>query len=172
MAANVCMPELDESLFFQTTQTHRGPHPLLAGPVDLIRDSGFVGRTSVMYIAPGEKFELGWGPDPELRVHRVKSTLDVKEKALSSWAHVGHKLAVHLSNLGAREKTITLKERVPVSEIDKVRIVVAERETSEGRTPDTDGFLSWEVTLEGARRKTIQVGYTVKQHKAVTGVPV
>ena len=33
----------------------------LAGPVDLIRDGGFAGRTTLLYVAAGEGFALGWG---------------------------------------------------------------------------------------------------------------
>ncbi len=112
---NICIAELESSVFFKTTQTNEGPHPLLAGPVDLIRDSGLVGRTSVLYTARGERFDLGWGPDPELRVHRSDTKHEVEEKRLSSWNREEHSVEVHLSNLGATEKIIEVVERVPVS---------------------------------------------------------
>jgi len=56
----------------------------LAGPVDLIRENGFVGRTSVLFIAAGERFELGWGPDAELRVKRHSESKQEKSRRLSS----------------------------------------------------------------------------------------
>jgi Domain of unknown function (DUF4139) len=44
--------------------------PLLAGPVDLIMSSGYVGRAEIGFVAANEKFYLGFGPEADIRIHR------------------------------------------------------------------------------------------------------
>ena len=123
----------------------------------------------MLYTARGEQFDLGWGPDPELRVHRSDTKHAVEEKKLSSWKREEHSVEVHLSNLGATEKIIEVVERVPVSEIDKVRIVTDAGRTSGGQTPDKDGFLRWKISLGGHAQKSLDLRYALKKHKAVVG---
>ncbi|WP_428265171.1 mucoidy inhibitor MuiA family protein [Haliangium sp.] len=162
--------ELTPAVLLRTTQVNRSPYALLAGPVDLLRDAGHAGRTSLLYIAPGETFELGWGPEPALRVHRRDARLEDESRMLSSWTTHRHKITVRLSNLGADEATVRVKERVPVSEIDKVKISVSTTETTGGVQPDSDGFLTWTVPLDPFGHDTVILRYDVKKHDDVSGL--
>ncbi|MCA9700953.1 MAG: mucoidy inhibitor MuiA family protein, partial [Myxococcales bacterium] len=60
--ALVCVPERVPAVLLRSRHGNSAKAPLLAGPVDLVRNSGLVGRSSLLYVAPGERFELGWGP--------------------------------------------------------------------------------------------------------------
>ena len=122
----VCTPELARAVMVRSRQTNTGSRPLLAGPVDLIRNSGLVGRTSLLFVAPGEKFELGWGPDSALRVWREETQLDEERRTLSSWTRKPRKVTVKLSNLGVAPRRVQIKERVAVSEIEKVEVEFVE----------------------------------------------
>src|SRR5690606_3588459 len=99
--ALVCMPERLAAVTLRSRQVNAASKPLLAGPVDLIRRSGLVGRTSILYIAPGERFELGWGPDPSLRVSRTCEELEFERKLMSSWTRRPRRIEIKLSNLAA-----------------------------------------------------------------------
>jgi uncharacterized protein (TIGR02231 family) len=163
-------PELNPSVILKSTQTNHGPGPILAGPVDLVRDSGFVGRTSVLFIAAGEKFELGWGPDAELRVKRTDKVTQEKSRTLSSWVTRDHDIEVRLSNLSPRPRFVKVTERVPVSEIDKVKIIVADDKTTGGMQPNKDGFVDWTVALKPFGHDTLEIHYTLKKHQDVVGI--
>ena len=102
----VAFPELSPSVLLKSAQDNRGTGPLLAGPVDLVRSSGLCGRTSIRYVAPGERFELGWGPDADLRVSREVEALDEKSRMLSSWAVRRTLVRVKLSNLGGEPRKL------------------------------------------------------------------
>ena len=144
--------------------------PLLAGPVDLIRDAGLAGRTSVLYIAPGERFELGWGPDPSLRVHRRDERLEDESRMLSAWTTQRHKVTLRLSNIGDEQKIVHVKECVPVSEIEKVQISVHPDETTSRARPDVNGFLDWTVTLQPFGHDSVTLRYDIKKHDDVRGL--
>jgi uncharacterized protein (TIGR02231 family) len=164
------MPELAASSVLKSLQSNGAQFPLLAGPVDLIRDSGYCGRTSILFIAPGEEFPLSWGPDSELRVHREHQKLDEEKTMLSAWISREHRISNRLSNIGAAPRQIILCERIPVSEIEKVQIAVDDKFTSEKKKPDANGFVKWTVKVEPFGHAAIELRYTVKRHKDVQGV--
>jgi uncharacterized protein (TIGR02231 family) len=166
----VAMPELSPCVFVRAEPRNAGAGPILAGPVDLVRKSGLVGRTSVLYIAAGERFELGFGPDADLRVKRDEQTSNDESRLLSSWISRKHEIALRLSNLGARTRTIEVKERIPVSEIDKVEIELDARATTGGRRPDEHGRITWTVKLPPRGRERLDLVYTLRKHEDVVGI--
>lgn len=166
--ALICAPELVAAVLLRSRQTNQASHALLAGPVDLVRNSGLVGRTSILYIAPGERFELGWGPDSSLRVHRKVEHLEFERKTLSAWTRKPRKVEVKLSNLGPVARAIEVKERIAVSEVEKVEVEVVE--VSRKAKPDKDGFVVWEVALPGFGHDELLLHWTLVVHDDVTGL--
>ncbi len=162
--------EIRPAVLLRSEQTNEAKLPLLAGPVDLIRDSGPVGRTSILYVAPGEVFELGWGPDLALRVHREQRELDEETKLLSSWTTVRHRVVVRVSNIGPEKRTVSVRERLPVSDVEKVKIELEPKETIGDARPDDDGLLSWEISLSPFGRETLELGWKVAHHSDVVGL--
>lgn len=163
----LCRAELVEAVLLRTTQAHRGPHPLLAGPVELRRHGGYVGRTSTLFVAPGETFELGWGPEPDLRVHRKVEPAEHTRKPLSSWVRKPRRVSVAISNLGAKPHELLLHERVMVSEIDKVEVEVG---PLQGGRRDADGIVTKAVTVRGFGETSYAFEWTVVVHDDVSGL--
>ncbi len=166
----VLMPELAEAVVLKSTHVNRSQLPILAGPVDLVREGGFVGRSSLLFIAPGENFAIGWGPDGALRVQRTVELTKEDRGALSSWTTQGHLVKVRISNLGAQERAVHVTERVAVSEIDKLRIEVDPAGTSDKQKPDSNGLVHWHVELAAFGRRTLELKYIVRKHADVVGV--
>ncbi|MEM9069074.1 MAG: mucoidy inhibitor MuiA family protein [Myxococcota bacterium] len=166
----VAIPEKAAAVLLRTVQVHQGPAPLLAGPVVLIGESGPIGRTKVLFVAPGERFELGWGPDPRLRVHRTTERLDEKSRMLSSWIRVPHRVVLKLSNLSGDAIKFEVTERVPVSEVSQVTVEVEAEHTSGRKTPDRDGMIRWQISLGPRGQDTIRLGYTLARKSDVQGV--
>ncbi len=169
-ASLVCMPELAESVILQSEQANSAKTPLLAGPVDLIRDHGKVGRTEMTFIAAGEKFKLGWGPDIEVRVSRWQVDDKPKSKMLSSWEAELKKVHVRLSNLGGRTKSIKLSERIPISEIEQVEIDYDKEDCTQNKTPDKNGIIDWDVSIGPNNRTSVDFNYTIRKKKSVEGI--
>ena len=102
-----------------------GTAPLLAGPVDLIMASGYVGRAEVGFVAAGEKFYLGFGPEADVRVHRTETRERDEAGLLGGWNVQTVRVAVRLSNLGAERREVDVTERIPISEVEQVEVQVA-----------------------------------------------
>jgi uncharacterized protein (TIGR02231 family) len=177
--ALVAMPERAPCAFTRTRQGNGG-RPLLAGPVDLIRDAGPVGRTSILYVAPEERFELGWGPESDVRIHRDERRRTDEAGVLSSWNATRVRIALRLSNLGDAARNVEVTERIPVSEIDKVEIQLSAPDawTLEDepaplvteRTVDDDGLVRWSVELPARGRRAIALEYVIRAHTSVHGI--
>jgi uncharacterized protein (TIGR02231 family) len=163
----VVMAELASAVLLRCTSANQSSTPLLAGPVDLVAGSGRVGRSHLGFVAPGESFELGFGPDPELRVFRRTERVEQDQAMLSRWQQTDHRVELLLSNLGRHERVVRVLERVPVSELEQVRVELDPQGTSGQATPDADGILTWERRLEPGATASVKLAYSVKKRSGV-----
>ena len=164
--------------------TNAGQAPLLAGPVDLIMASGYVGRAEVGFVAAGEKFHLGFGPESDIRVHRTES--HDRDNGLLGGATQTVRVAVRVSNLGAERRAIDITERIPISEVEQVEVNVSSPDayllgTDEqpggeeitqvtARAIDERGLVTWCVELPPLGRRAVTLEYKIKSQRGVAGV--
>lgn len=168
-AERTVLAELSHCLFLNSRQTNTSTFPLLAGPVDLVKGSGLVGKSSVEFVAPGQSFVLSWGPDPSIRVHRVGSTGKEDSSFASSWKSTEHKVEINLSSLGEEAKSFEVTERIPVSELKHVKIEQHIDKTTGKKKADENGFVKWKIDLPGRGRKKLELAYTLSKKKSVEG---
>lgn len=168
--ALVALPERAAAALRRVRAVHPGPGPLLAGPVELVAEGGRVGRTSLLYVAPGERFELGFGPDPGLRLHRRAERVDQEPGALSRWAATDHRVTLRLSNLGTAPRTVELTERIPVSEVEQVRVELDPKASSAGAKADADGMVRWTVALAPGDTALRVLAWRVERKRDVAGL--
>lgn len=165
---NVLMGEVCSEVVQKSRQRNASSDPLLAGPVDLIRESGLIGRGSLDYVAAAEPFALGWGPLPSVRVVRqVRQGNEEKDDMLGGWMRVKHTVEITLSNLSSASHAIKIIERIPVSELKQVEVVFDSKNSSPGATPDANGFVSWTVELGARARQHVKLAYSLRRRKEV-----
>lgn len=163
--------ELAPSAILRAELENRAGRPLLAGPVELVRDGGLVGRGKVLFVAPGERFELGFGAEPFVAVDRRVEQREEETGLLSSWRARTTIVTVRVTNQSTEERVIWVRERVPVSEIEKVVIEVDAKETTGKRAPDERGFLEWRLALAPLAADEVVLTYRTKHHPDVVGLP-
>ena len=162
----ILIPERARVAHLRATATLTGELPLLAGPIRLARGEGgrehLVGRTSTHFVAVGELFELGFGADDAVRVRRESAA-----ESDSSWTGGQTRVrsvTLWLSNLSTDVKRVLVKERVPVSELEEVKVSV---EAAGWEHEVRDGFLTRLVELPPRGTETLRYGYTLKAGKKV-----
>lgn len=167
----ICCPELTPLVHLRSLQPNTARHPLLAGPVTLLRQSGYVGRSTVDFVAPAERFALGWGSEDSVRVRRQVRERRERSK-LTGKLTIWRQVELSLSNLNDQPTDFTLKERLPVSEIDKVTVQLDAAETAPppSSRPDDQGIVAWQVSLPPHGTRTITLAYTVTASAAVQGL--
>lgn len=164
---NVALAELAPCVFCTTRQKNQSGKPLLPGPVDLIKQSGLVGRTYLEHSSPGEEFQLSWGTCPEVSVHREHREGKEDSKMVSSWKTVDHTVKIHLRNQVEDEISFQVKERIPVSELKEVKVEQNLKKTGERLKADKNGFVVWSVELGAFEQKTLELRYKVLKKKKV-----
>jgi hypothetical protein len=162
-------PELEPLVHLRARAANTGRQPILAGPVDLLRSSGYVGRSQVGFVAPGEKLALGFGSEDALRVRR--DTWSSEERArLTGRLAITRKVELYLSNLGDAPASFTVQERVPVSEIEKVKVELDEKQCKPLSKPDEQGIVSWSVTLPAHGTEKLVLVYLLNAAADVEGL--
>jgi uncharacterized protein (TIGR02231 family) len=158
----VAMPERDPAVHLAVDAHHDGTRPLLAGPVELVMHGGPVGTTTLLFVAPGAPMTLGFGRDDAIRVHRSDRERETHESHVDGWISRHLEVSLFLSNLGSEPRTFTLTERIPVSEVEHVRITVDGERTTPGWSLDaTTGFVTWTPTLEAHETATCTLDWSM-----------
>ena len=135
-----------------------GVVPLLAGPLRVARGASLVGRARVGFVGPGDKLEIGFGPDDGIRARR--SVSEDRDKGLTGTQTIKRKVTLYLSNLSDQAKTVDLLEHLPVSEIEGLEI---KWDTSKDWEFDSkEGFLKRAVELPPNGNLELTYKYTIK----------
>lgn len=165
----VCVPEKLSRVVLRAVVRNTSALPLLAGPVELVRDHGPVGTTTVAFVAPGEVFALGFGPDDDVSVHHLVETPSHKADPTDKWSHRLVQATTWLSNLSGDEKVVVVTERVPVSEIAEVKVDVEEAHTKPAVKPDADGFCRFVVQIPPYGQEKVRLRHRIRTAPGVTG---
>ncbi|MFE5716026.1 mucoidy inhibitor MuiA family protein [Streptomyces sp. NPDC056501] len=169
-----CSPELSPLVTQVVRFDNLSGHALLAGPVDLVRDSGFGGRGTLDFTAPGTPVELAFGSCDDYRV--VRRTEESRDTAgLTQRTVVTRTVRLHVSRFSAPgergERVVALRERIPVSEVSAVEVRL--RKDSCAPAPDevdAEGIARWAVALPPGGRRTVTLVYELSASAKVTGI--
>ncbi|GHI85071.1 mucoidy inhibitor MuiA family protein [Streptomyces xanthophaeus] len=169
-----CSPELSPLVTRVVRFDNLAGHALLAGPVDLVRDSGFSGRGTLGFAAPGAAVELAFGSCDDHRV--VRQTEESRDSTgITQRTVVTRTVRLHLSRFsgpGDRgDRVIALRERIPVSEVSAVEV----RLRKEACSPvpdevDAEGIARWGVALPPSGHRTVTLVYELSGSSKVTGL--
>ncbi|MEV6732944.1 MULTISPECIES: DUF4139 domain-containing protein [unclassified Streptomyces] len=169
-----CSPELSPLVTQVARFANLSGHALLAGPVDLVRSSGFSGRGTLDFTAPGAPVELAFGSCDDHRVVRhaeeSRATAGITQRTV-----VTRTVQLHLSRFSAPgeqdERVVALRERIPVSEVSAVEVRLRKEACSPA--PDVvnaEGIVRWDVALPPGGRRTVTLVYELSASAKVAGI--
>ncbi|MCY1014217.1 DUF4139 domain-containing protein [Pyxidicoccus sp. MSG2] len=147
-----------------------GPSVLLAGPVDLVRSSGYVGRAQLRFTGRGERVKLGFGSEDSLRVAR-KVDEEVETSRLTGRRVRTQRVKLYVSNMGARPESVALEERMPVSEVEAVEVMLLKDATRPApNRVSEDGIVRFELAAPPRSQQELSLAYTVTSASKVAGL--
>ncbi len=166
----VGMPEHSPLVHRVARFENQGASVLLAGPVDLVRTSGYVGRAQLTFAGVGEKVKLGFGSEDALRIARqVETKLDTNR--LTGRKTRTHFVKLFLSNTGSRPEQIALEERMPVSEVEAVEVELLKDKAKPAPTKvSQDGIIRFELPAPARSQQELAFSYTVSSSSKVAGL--
>ncbi|ORT60690.1 mucoidy inhibitor MuiA family protein [Streptomyces sp. CB03238] len=169
-----CSPELSPLVTQVVRFDNRSGHALLAGPVDLVRGSGFSGRGTLDFTVPGASVELAFGSCDDHRVVRhAEESRD--SSGLTQRTVVTRTVRLHLSRFSAPgehdERVVVLRERIPVSEVSAVEVRLRKEACSPAPdVVDEEGIARWEVPLPPGGRRAVTLVYELSASSKVSGI--
>ena len=160
----VATPKLDEHVYQVAALKNPAAYPLLEGRVRSYRHGSYVGDSRLRHQGVGAPFEISLGIDEELKVER--KTRDEKDKPsgfLSSTKHIFRGYRTKLTNRAGGPETVELRENIPVSKIDDVKVeVLGGGATTTGYQLDpVRGFITWTVNLVNGEWRNVDLGYAI-----------
>ncbi len=166
----VCPAELTQVVSLVARFPNGSGNVILAGPVDLLRSNGLVGRSQLAFAAPGQTMKLSFGSEDGLQI--IRSTDEkVDESRLSGRRTTTRKVTLHVSNARPDAATVVIEERVPVSEVKEVEVQVLRADCSPAPGPlSKDGIARIEVTLPPNGTQTAKFSWELQAASKVVGV--
>jgi uncharacterized protein (TIGR02231 family) len=167
--ALVVWPERGNVAHLRATATLVDGGPLLAGPVHVARARAdgravVAGTSRLDYVGKGEPFELSFGIDDTVRARRkVKDESDTT--AVLGTQRRRRAVTVWLSNLSSEPKRVKVIERIPVSEIEGVEVLLTPNRTF--RHDAKDGLLECDVDLAALETKSVTYAFELKASSKV-----
>ncbi|PTL77696.1 DUF4139 domain-containing protein [Vitiosangium sp. GDMCC 1.1324] len=149
---------------------NRGPAVLLAGPVDLVRSSGYVGRAQLKFSGMGETLKLGFGSEDTLRIARLVDSKQDTQRITGKRTRT-QLVKLFLSNTGTRPEKVVLEERMPVSEIEAVEVKLLQEQTKPAPSKvSEDGIVRFELAAPPRSQQELAFAYSVVSSSKVAGL--
>jgi uncharacterized protein (TIGR02231 family) len=159
------VPRLQRFVYLKCRARNGSPHPMLAGAVDIFRGSGFIGTSSLKFVAPGQPFEISLGIEESLKVRRA-STFD-------GWTGRGKEKRkgydIEVANFGEKLEEVTILENYPVADIEEVQVRLDSLTTPPSEKNEKEGMLRWKLSLNAGEAKLVHLEYTIVYPKDYAG---
>jgi uncharacterized protein (TIGR02231 family) len=149
---------------------NRGPSVLLAGPVDLVRSSGYVGRSQLKFAGMGERLKLGFGSEDTLRIARVMDEKHDTQRITGRRTRT-QQVKLFLSNTGNHPEKVVIEERMPVSEVEAVEVKLLQEQTKPAPAKvSEDGIVRFELAAPPRTQQELAFAYSVASSAKVAGL--
>lgn len=160
----VTVPKLSPRVYQVLSTTNFASYPLLAGVAHTHRGGSYIGDAALRYLGPGEPIELSLGLDDELLAERVDlKEIDRSPGFLSKTKKLEREYRIKLKNNAASPSKIEVRESIPVSKDEEIRVELIEKKTTRGYRFDAlRGFVTWSIELAAGSEKAVDLSYVVK----------
>lgn len=166
-AALVAVPAISPYVFQLASLTNPAPYPLMAGRVHVYRGATFVGDVDIEYRAPGEPMEVSLGLDEQIELDRKDLQKQNREAGFMSGTQtIAHSYRTLLKNRSDGDVVVEIREQIPVSKMDDIKVVVDKEKTAPGFTLDpVRGHLVWKATVKRGATETRDIAFTIELPK-------
>ncbi|MFH8371580.1 DUF4139 domain-containing protein [Streptomyces sp. NPDC018031] len=162
----LCVPSVEQTVYATLVLSNTTDQALLAGPVEVVVDDGFLLTAALPTLAPGGVRRVGLGPAEGIRVTRRANLHESTAGLRNNTTVLDHRVHVELANRLARPVTVEVRERVPVTSEPEVRI--SERadwtvpEDGVGPEHHAPGTRLWRVELPAGGTAALDGRYEIR----------
>ncbi|UMM26303.1 hypothetical protein L5515_010065 [Caenorhabditis briggsae] len=169
------VPSRATSAYLSALITNTSQLPLLPGAVAVYVNNCFVTKTHLRLVSPGEEFRCNMGVDPSVKVEYKTPTRSYEQVGfMSKSTLMTHEQLISVRSAKVRQSVkITVKEQIPKSHDDKIKVSIVSPEIKSSSSsknsaspPDArlnkDHNLEWCVVLAPGQHRLLPVRYTIE----------
>jgi uncharacterized protein (TIGR02231 family) len=166
----VTVPKLSPRVYLKSEVVNKTVYPLLAGEVSVFNDAIFTGKTWLKPVSSGEKFDLFFGADDQIKVKREVAKVRKKAGLLSSNS-VSYRSSVEIENFKKGAVTVSLLDQLPLAGNAEIKVSLDDASPKPDETKQ-DGTIVWKVKLAPGEKKKISYDIVIEYPKGreLTGV--
>jgi uncharacterized protein (TIGR02231 family) len=159
----VTVPKLDDKAYLYARLVLPKGSPVLPGSVSLFRDGTFVGTGALPILAPGERHDLGFGADDQVRVrHAIADEKRGETGLISSAKTDSRNFRITVKNMHERAVELAVQDQIPVSQNDDIKVeLVGPAQPTKKDLDGKRGVVAFESTLGPEEERLIEFGYRV-----------
>ncbi len=139
---------------------------LLPGKANIFRDNTFVGNVQLENVSPGEEFKLNLGIDERLKIERELVERQVDKKLIGNQRRTTYAYRLILTNLQQVPAKLTLKEQLPVSRKEQIKVRLAQ--TNPKIIAGEMGLLEWIISLPPQAKQELYYQFVVEHPPELT----
>ena len=131
--------------------------------MNIFNDAVFTGKSYLKAVAAGEKFDLFFGADDQVKVKRDVARVRKKAGILGS-NRVTYQVSVELDNFKKRAITVSLLDQLPLPRNAEIKVSLEEAQPKPDETKP-DGTISWKVSLAPGEKKKVSYDIVIEYPK-------
>ncbi len=167
------IPRLAPYVYLTSEIANQTDFPLLPGQINIFINGDFVGRAKIKeLVATGEKFDLNLGVDEAIKVkHELKRRSGDEKGLFNRQRVIQFFYTITLDNQHDREETILVRDHLPVSEEERIKVKLNSLMPEENPEKDEDelpnGALEWKLQVGGREKSQIEYSFSVSHDPGV-----
>ncbi|HEY1348266.1 MAG TPA: mucoidy inhibitor MuiA family protein [Ktedonobacteraceae bacterium] len=169
----VCAPALADSVHLRAAIVNSTERVLLRGEASIFLQSQYVGTTQLKQTAPAETFKVFLGIDDGIKVKRelIERSVEKGSVLQSGIRRITYAYRMTVHNYTATTRDIVIRDRLPVSKHEKVRVRVQSiQPTPKDRTKLELAVWQWSLAPDAEQKIEFQFVIEHPQDMLVTGL--
>ncbi|MAT98170.1 MAG: hypothetical protein CL608_13580 [Anaerolineaceae bacterium] len=155
------IPKYSDAVFRRATVKYAESGPLLPGSASLFVGEEYIGQTQIKFTAQGDELELLLGVEDRVTVERKLARRDVDKKLLRDQRQLRYGYTIELKNLLKTEAQVVIKDHVPVSRHEQIKVKLEEARPQPTEQTDLN-LLEWQLNLDSGAEATVRYEYSVE----------
>lgn len=160
----IAVPKLQKIAFLSTNFTLPKDVQLMTGQVNLHRNGVYIGKGYFPDLASGAEYDLGFGADEAIQIKYAEVDRSKGEAGIISSSKTdARKFRITVKNLHGWSMPLTIMDRIPYSENEKIKVELLSETDKPSRTnvDEKRGLLAWDFDLEKGAERKINLSYQI-----------
>lgn len=159
----VAIPKMDRDAFLMARITGWEALDLVDGPANVYYEDSYVGESRINTEGMNDTLDLSLGRDNDIRVERKELEDRTSRRIIGSERKQTMTYEITVKNTTSAPIHLVLRDQVPVSMDDQIKVEVLE--LSGGELEEPEGIVEWPMDLQPGASSTVKLSFEIRHPK-------